>query len=130
MSDGMDLLYLIAEIEVLSDYERVCRRNFSRLWFLPYLSAVLDLVDVLGRGGVLDELVGEFARKRKLHTDKRTDPIKIVIDASSRADYKTRSRWGRALRYAQAYREEWGSRTSLSVLFAQNGGVSGCAARA
>jgi hypothetical protein len=52
--------------------------------------------------------------------------IRMIIDATSRADNKTKSRWTRALRYAWHERREW---KRLATFFEEHGGPTGCAAR-
>src|SRR6266566_1615469 len=59
-----------------------------------------------------------------LRNQKRTHPIRVIIDATSTADLKTRSRWTRALRYAWHERKTW---TKLTSLLRENGGPAGCA---
>ena len=55
---------------------------------------------------------------------KRTHPIRVIIDATSTADIKTKSRWSRALRYAWRERKTW---TNLTSFLRENGGPAGCA---
>ena len=55
---------------------------------------------------------------------KRTHPIRVIIDATSTADIKTKSRWTRALRYAWRERKAW---TDLKSFLRENGGPAGCA---
>ena len=53
-----------------------------------------------------------------------TYPIRVIIDATSTADNKTRSRWTSALRYAWRERKIW---TDLASFLRKNGGPAGCA---
>ena len=55
-----------------------------------------------------------------------THLIRMIFDATSRADNKTKSRWTRALRYAWHERREW---KRLETFFQEHGGPAGCAAR-
>jgi hypothetical protein len=55
-----------------------------------------------------------------------THPIRVIIDATSTADNKTKSRWTRALRYAWRERRAW---TELNGFLQENGGPAGCAER-
>jgi hypothetical protein len=48
----------------------------------------------------------------------------VIIEATSAADEKTKSRWARALRYAWYGRRWW---KDLNELFRSNGGPAGCA---
>jgi hypothetical protein len=62
----------------------------------------------------------------RLITARGIHLIRIIIDATSRADKKTKSRWTRALRYAWHERREW---KHLATFFEEFGGPAGCAAR-
>src|SRR6266566_985242 len=59
-----------------------------------------------------------------LRNQKRTHPIRVIIDATSTADLKTQSRWTRALRYAWHERKTW---TDFTSFLRENGGPAGCA---
>jgi hypothetical protein len=61
-----------------------------------------------------------------LRERKRIHLIRMIIDATSRADNKTKSRWTRALRYAWHERREW---KRLATFLQEHGGPAGCAAR-
>jgi len=50
-------------------------------------------------------------------------PIRVIIDASSRADIKTRSRWCLALRHVWNERRHW---SDFEEFFSANGGPAGC----
>jgi hypothetical protein len=52
------------------------------------------------------------------------DTPRLIIDATSTADIKTKSRWTRALRYAWRERSAW---TDLEAFLRKNGGPAGCA---
>jgi hypothetical protein len=55
---------------------------------------------------------------------KTTHPIRVILDASSTADIKIRSRWTRALKYAWRERKTW---TDLISFLRENGRPAGCA---
>jgi len=59
-----------------------------------------------------------------LRSKKGTHPIRVIIDATSSADNKTKSRWTRALRYAWYKRKTW---RDLKTFLRENGGPAGCA---
>jgi hypothetical protein len=124
----MDLDSLL-QIDIFKAFERECRKSHSRYWFKPYLEAVFLLAVDLKRRGILKKAARMLAKSRGLRFDRRASPVKVLIDASCRADYKTRSRWSRAVQYALDYRDGWGPAKSLSPLFDRFGGVSGCASR-
>jgi hypothetical protein len=55
---------------------------------------------------------------------KQKHPIRVIIDATSAADNKTKSRWTRALRYAWRKRKAW---EDLKSFLRENSGPAGCA---
>jgi hypothetical protein len=59
-----------------------------------------------------------------LRNYERTHPIRVIIDATSTADLKTKSRWSRALNYARHERKIW---KDLRGFLEENGGPAGCA---
>jgi hypothetical protein len=120
---------ILLEAEVLRTFETICRKQRGRYWFKPYLEAIFLLAVDLKRRRILKKMTRRLAKKRGLRFDRRTDLVKVLIDGSSHADYKTRSRWSRALQYALDYRDGWGPAKSLSPLFDRFGGVSGCASK-
>jgi hypothetical protein len=124
----MDLDTLL-QTKIFRAFEKECRKSHDRYWFQPYLEAVFLLAADLKQRGILKKAARRLAKKRGLRFDRRTDPVKVLVDASSHADYKTRSRWSRAVRYALDYRDGWGPAKSLGPLIKRFGGVSGCASR-
>ena len=54
----------------------------------------------------------------------RRHPLRTIIDAISKADRKTKSRWSRALRFAWRERRNY---ENLQDCFEANGGIAGCA---
>jgi hypothetical protein len=59
-----------------------------------------------------------------LRKQNGTHSMRVIIDATSTADLKTRSRWSRALRYAWRERRTW---RDLRTFLRENGGPAGCA---
>jgi hypothetical protein len=117
------------ETEVLRAFEKECRKSRGRYWFYPYLSAVVTLVDDLKRRGMLKQAGRKLRKKLKLRCDRRTDAIKAIVDATSRADRRTRSRWGQSIRYTLEYRDRWNPRAPFQKILKESGGVAGCAAK-
>jgi len=118
--------WIKTDIAELARQERECFRRRRRFAFFEYLESVLDYAADLDRKGSLKATAQRIARivgQRR----RKTDPLKVIIDASSAADRKTRSRWGRALRCAFDRREGWRGKMTLAQFFRKNGGVSGCA---
>jgi hypothetical protein len=67
-----------------------------------------------------------LARRMGVTPQKRLHPIRVLIDATSKADRKSKSRWTQALRYA------WRKHVDpnrLSTFLKSHGGIAGCASR-
>lgn len=116
---------ILASIAELKRLERECASSRERLAIYDYLESVFSLYERLRRTGgnrFVRSRLGAALQKR---IDKvRKHPIRIILDATSRADGKIRSRWCRALRYAWRRRHTW---NSLKVFFSRNEGIAGCA---
>jgi hypothetical protein len=110
----------------LKTMERERFESRQRFGFIVYLSAVLKVYSQLKRKRIAKISVNRIAKVFGIRTQKRTHPIRIIIDATSASDSKAKSRASRALRYAWREREQW---TDLGALFSQVGGVAGAAAR-
>ena len=105
------------------------RRSFGlreRFAFYAYLAAVLRLYRRLRRRNHAKNVGQNIISLLGLCERKGTHLIRIIIDATSRADNKTKSRWTRALRYAWHERGEW---KRLETFLQEHGGPAGCAAR-
>lgn len=106
--------------------ERKCFASRSRFAFYGYLAAVFELYVQLRRTKQAKLASIRIAQLFRLSNQKRTHPIRVIIDATSTADIKTKSRWSRALRYAWRQRKIW---TDLKSFLRENGGPAGCGAR-
>jgi hypothetical protein len=104
--------------------ERKCFAARNRFAFYDYLAAVFELYIQLRRTKQAKPSAQRIAKLLGLRTGKRAHPIRVIIDATSTADLKTRSRWSRALRYAWQERKTW---TDLDAFLRENGGPAGCA---
>jgi hypothetical protein len=104
--------------------ERKCFASRSRFAFYDYLAAVLELYIRLSRTKQAKKAATRIAKLFGLRTQKRAHPIRMILDATSTTDLKTRSRWTRALRYAWRERKTW---TNLRSFLRENGGPAGCA---
>jgi hypothetical protein len=111
-------------IEDLRELERKCFASRSRFAFYDYLAAVFELYVQLRRTKQAKQSAKSIAKLFRLRKQDRTHPIRVIIDATSRADLKTRSRWTRALRYTWRERRTW---RDLRTLLRENGGPAGCA---
>jgi hypothetical protein len=104
--------------------ERRCFASRSRFAFYDYLATVFDLYVQLRRRNRAKLSAQRVVTLIGLRTQKRAHPIRVIIDATSSTDRKTRSRWTRALRYAWLKRKTW---TDLKSFLRENGGPAGCA---
>jgi hypothetical protein len=111
-------------IDDLRRLERKCFAARSRFAFYDYLAAVFDLYVQLRRTRHAKKAAILIAKLFQLRNQKRNHPIRVIIDATSTADNKTKSRWTRALRYAWRERRAW---TDLKTFLQENGGPAGCA---
>ena len=67
-----------------------------------------------------------LAKLTKLQTRHGRHPIRTIIDATSKSDRRSQSRWILALRYAYRKRKRW---RSFERFLSNNGGISGCASQ-
>jgi hypothetical protein len=106
----------------LRELERECFAARSRFAFYDYLAAVFELYIQLRRRKRAKKAAKLIAFGFRNH--KGANPIRTIIDATSTADIKSRSRWTRALRYAWRERKTW---RDLGSFLRENGGPAGCA---
>ena len=111
-------------IDDLRKLERKCFASRSRFAFYDYLAAVFELYVQLRRRNQAKPSARRIAKLFGLRKQNRTHPIRVIIDATSTADLKTKSRWSRALRYAWRERKTW---KDLGSFLRENGGPAGCA---
>jgi hypothetical protein len=111
-------------IDGLRNLERNCFASRSRFAFYDYLAAVFEFYVQLRRRNEAKPLARRMAELFGLRSQKRTHPIRVIIDATSTADIKTRSRWTRALRYAWRERKAW---ADLTLFLRENSGPAWCA---
>jgi hypothetical protein len=111
-------------IHELRELERKCFASRSRFAFYGYLAAMFKLYVQLRRSNRAKTWAQRIAKLFRLRSQKRTHPIRVIIDATSTADIKTRSRWSRALQYAWHERKTW---ADLTLFLRENGGPAGCA---
>jgi hypothetical protein len=111
-------------IDDLRELERKCFASRSRFAFYDYLAAVFELYGQLRRRKQAKPSARRVGKLFGLRKQNRTHPIRVIIDATSTTDLKTKSRWSRALRYAWHERGKW---TDLDAFLRENGGPAGCA---
>jgi hypothetical protein len=113
-------------IDYLRALERKCFASRSRFAFYDYLAAVFELYAQLRQTKQAKKATRLIAKLFGLRNQKRAHPMRVIIDATSTTDLKTKSRWIRALRYAWRERRTW---TDLGSFLRENGGPAGCAAQ-
>jgi hypothetical protein len=111
-------------IEDVRGLERKCFASRSRFAFYDYLAAVFELYGQLRRRNLAKPWARRIAKLFGLRKQNGTHSMRVIIDATSTADLKTRSRWSRALRYAWHERKTW---KDLGSFLRENGGPAGCA---
>jgi hypothetical protein len=111
-------------VDDLKGLERNCFASRSRFAFYDYLAAVFELYVQLRRRDQANSLARRIAKLFSLRKQKRSHCIRVIIDATSTADVKTKSRWTRALKYAWRERKTWKDFVSF---LRENGGPAGCA---
>jgi hypothetical protein len=116
--------HLRQTIDDLRRLERKCFTSRSRFAFYDYLAAVIELYVQLRRTKQAKKAAARIAKLFGLRSQRRTHPIRVIIDATSTAEKKTKSRWSRALRYAWHKRRAW---CNLTIFLHENGGPAGCA---
>jgi hypothetical protein len=104
--------------------ERKCFAARNRFAFYDYLAAVFELYVQLRRRNQAKPLAKRIAKLFRLRKQNGTHCIRVIIDATSTTDLKTRSRWTRALKYAWRERKTW---KHLGSFLRENGGPAGCA---
>jgi hypothetical protein len=110
----------------LKNLEAECFTSRNRFWSYRYLAALYQLYSDLRRANETQELTRRIAKLFNLDSRQHADPIRLIIDASSQADNKTKSRWTRALRFAWRQRRRW---SDLETFLGRNGGPAGCASQ-
>jgi hypothetical protein len=108
----------------LRELEQECFGSRSRFAFYDYLAVVFELYVQLRRRNQAKASARRIAELFGLRKPNGTHPIRVIIDATSTADLKTRSRWTRALKYAWRERRKW---TYFQAFLRENGGPAGCA---
>ncbi len=108
---------------------RLERQYFGkRKGFYKYLAAVLNFCGYLDRQGELAPMCFALANMHGWK-GKSKDPLRIIVDLTSSADDKTRSRLGRALRFAFDQSNDWQPSNTLDKFLRKHGGIAGCAKR-
>ena len=102
--------------------KRTCTSR-NRFAFYRYLASVYDLYRRLRRGNKARKTAEQLRNLTGIPYERQQHPIRMIIDVTSLADDKTKSRWCLALRYAWRERKRWGD---LEDFLRANGGPAGC----
>jgi hypothetical protein len=121
MTPHRQLKRTIADLKII---ERKCFGSRQRFAFYGYLAAVFEFYASLRRNNEARTSARRIARLFRLRKQQRTHSIRVIIDATTGVDQKTKSRWSRALRYAWHERKRW---KQLAEFSRSNGGPAGCA---
>jgi hypothetical protein len=112
------------QIARLRGVEARCLQSRRRYAFYVYLSAVYRLYRRLRRRKAAKQSARRIAALFALKIRKDSHPMRVIIDATSNADAKTKWRWSQGLRYAWRERHTW---TDFSAFLRDHGGAAGCA---
>jgi hypothetical protein len=108
----------------------VCQGSRKRSAIYSYLAAVLDLHAEWSAEGKAFQRSRRVLRVRGLEIWEREDPLAAIIRATAAADVadkRVRSKWVRALRYAES---RGASGRSVQRVIEGKGGINACAALA
>jgi hypothetical protein len=117
-------IHLRKTIADLKAIERKCFGSRWRFSFYEYLAEVFAFYSLLRRTNEAKISANRIAKLFGLRKQRRTHPIATIINVTSAADQKTKSRWCRALRLAWNQRKRW---EKLVEFLQSNGGPAGCA---
>jgi hypothetical protein len=115
---------LQAAITMLTKLASRWRNTGRKRALYKYLEAVFNLYAVSKRAG--DKAANRIARLTGGAKLVSRHPIRAIIDATTSADRKSKSRWTQALRFAWRKRSKW---PDLIDCLRANGGIAGCANR-
>ena len=115
---------LQAAVTKLAKLESRWRKSERKHALCRYLEAVFDLYSEWKNAGDVRTVANRFARRAGVTVKHGIHPLRTIIDSTSNADRKSKSRWTQALRYAWRQRREW---QNVYECFRANGGISGCA---
>ena len=125
-SAGTSVEALQAALTLLTKLERPWRKSGRKRALYRYLTMVLNLYAAWKLAGGALTVTNRIARLAGLSVQHDRHPIRTIIDATSSADRKSRSRWAPALKFAWRERSEW---KTFEQCLRANGGVAGCASK-
>lgn len=123
-SDKTSIEALQAALSLLTKHGRRWHKNGSKRALYRYLQTVFNVYSASKKVRSGRPLVSRIARVAGLVPQPDRHPIRTIIDATSSADRKSKSRWTQALRFAWRERSKW---QDLTECLRANGGIAGCA---
>lgn len=123
-------IWLDDEIALLRRAEKqACRRRYGRkAGYYRYLAGVFDCHQgLLAR----NELIAarDLLQRKLERRCKSSDPVRVLIDATSRADAKTKSKWTRAVHYLIEQAPGWERGVDARGFLKSSGGIAGSACK-
>lgn len=112
------------DIATLKDLGQRCFTGRQRFSFYGYLAGAFELYERLRRNSEAHKAAQRIRRLGRLPSSRSTHLVRTILDATSSADDKTKSRWTRALRFAWHERRRW---KDFEKFLRQNSGPAGCA---
>ncbi|MCX7310297.1 MAG: hypothetical protein NTV56_00870 [Alphaproteobacteria bacterium] len=100
------------------------KRRWCKTGSKRYLTTVFNFYSEWKNVGDARSVANRIARLAGSSVQPDRHPIRTIIDATSSADRKSKSRWTQALRYAWRQRSKW---QDLTMCLQANGGIAGCA---
>lgn len=123
-SAGTSVEALQAAIAMLTKQDRRWHKTGSKRALYRYLQTVFNVYSASKKVRSGRPLVSRIARVAGLVAQPDRHPIRTIIEATSSADRKSKSRWTQALRFAWRERSKW---QDLTECLRANGGIAGCA---
>ena len=115
---------LQAAITMLTKLARRWRKSHRKRALYKFLATVWALYAGWKRAGIEWTAANRIARLVGSSVQHDRHPVRIIIDATTTADRRAKSRWCRDLRFAWRERSRW---KDLTECLRANGGVAGCA---
>ncbi len=114
----------VAAVALLRKRERSWRKSGRKKDLYRFLNTVSVLYAAWRKADVAASAAHRLVLIAGAKRRKGRHPIRTIIDAVSRADRRTESRWTRALRFAWRERRNY---EDLQDCLRSNGGIAGCA---
>ena len=124
MNDAYQSDDFLTDIDDVKAARKRSSREPTRFRDYQYLDAVYQTYVRIRSEKVKTLAVTVIREDLNIKVNRDAHLIRAIIDATCKADFKSKSRWTRALRYAWKQRNHW---RDLGKFFRRNGGITGCA---